>query len=48
MPPEHPLPDRVRVVVIGGGVGGASVAFHLAERGETDVLLVERSELTSG
>jgi len=48
MPPEQPLPDRVRVVVIGGGVGGASVAFHLAERGETDVLLVERSELTSG
>jgi 4-methylaminobutanoate oxidase (formaldehyde-forming) len=36
------------VVVIGGGVGGASVAYHLAERGERDVVLVERSELTSG
>ncbi len=43
-----PLPDRARIVIIGGGVGGASVAHHLAERGATDVLLVERSELTSG
>ena len=42
------LPDSARVVVIGGGVGGASVALHLAELGERDVLLVDRSELTSG
>jgi glycine cleavage system aminomethyltransferase T/glycine/D-amino acid oxidase-like deaminating enzyme len=42
------LPGRARVVVIGGGVGGASVAFHLVERGERDVLLLERAELTSG
>ncbi len=42
------LPDRARIVIIGGGVGGASVAHHLADRGERDVLLVERSELTSG
>ncbi len=42
------LPDRARVVIVGGGVGGASVAHHLAARGETDVLLVERAELTSG
>ena len=43
-----PLPDRARIVIIGGGVGGASTAHHLAERGERDVLLVERAELTSG
>ena len=42
------LPDRARIVIVGGGVGGASVAYHLAARGEADVLLVERAELTSG
>jgi 4-methylaminobutanoate oxidase (formaldehyde-forming) len=35
-------------VVIGGGVGGTSVAYHLAELGWTDVVLVDRAELTSG
>src|SRR4051794_16050088 len=42
------LPGSARVVVIGGGVGGASIAYHLAARGERDVVLVERAELTSG
>ncbi len=37
-----------RVVVIGGGVVGCSVLFHLARAGWTDVMLIERSELTSG
>jgi 4-methylaminobutanoate oxidase (formaldehyde-forming) len=35
-------------VVIGGGVGGASVAYHLSELGERDVLVLDRDELTSG
>jgi glycine cleavage system aminomethyltransferase T/glycine/D-amino acid oxidase-like deaminating enzyme len=42
------LPERARVVVIGGGVIGCSVAYHLAHMGCSDVLLVERDRLTSG
>jgi len=42
------LPDRCEVVVIGGGVIGCSVAYHLADAGITDVVLLERKELTSG
>jgi len=42
------LPSHARVVVIGGGVVGCSVLYHLAKRGWTDSVLVERSELTSG
>ncbi|MFI7589271.1 FAD-dependent oxidoreductase [Spongisporangium articulatum] len=42
------LPTRARVVVIGAGVGGASVAYHLAEAGERDVLVLDRAEPTSG
>jgi 4-methylaminobutanoate oxidase (formaldehyde-forming) len=43
-----PLPSRAQVVVIGGGVVGCSVAYHLARRGWTDVLLLEQHQLTSG
>ena len=42
------LPRAARVVVVGGGVGGASTAYHLAELGERDVVVLERDELTSG
>jgi heterotetrameric sarcosine oxidase gamma subunit len=42
------LPDRARVVVIGGGVIGCSVAYHLAAMGWQDVVLIERDKLTSG
>jgi 4-methylaminobutanoate oxidase (formaldehyde-forming) len=42
------LPDRARVVVIGGGVMGTSVAYHLAHAGWKDVLLLERDRLTAG
>jgi glycine/D-amino acid oxidase-like deaminating enzyme len=40
--------DHARAVIIGGGVGGTSIAYHLAERGWTDIVLVDRAELTSG
>jgi sarcosine oxidase, subunit beta len=42
------LPDRAEVVVIGGGVMGVSVAFHLAEAGVPDVLLLDRGPLGGG
>ncbi|HRI54230.1 MAG TPA: FAD-dependent oxidoreductase [Pseudomonadota bacterium] len=42
------LPQRARVVVIGGGIIGCSVAYHLAQQGLKDVVLLERDRLTSG
>jgi len=43
-----PLPSHAKVVVIGGGVVGCSILFHLAKFGWTDVVLLERDMLTSG
>jgi glycine cleavage system aminomethyltransferase T/glycine/D-amino acid oxidase-like deaminating enzyme len=40
--------EQARAVIIGGGVGGTSIAYHLTELGWTDIVLVERAELTSG
>ena len=45
---DRPLPPDAAVVVIGGGVMGTSIAFHLAEAGVGEVLLIEQSDLGSG
>ncbi|GGH27779.1 4-methylaminobutanoate oxidase (formaldehyde-forming) [Cribrihabitans marinus] len=42
------LPENARVVIIGGGVIGCSVAYHLSKLGWTDIVLLERKQLTSG
>ena len=41
------MKDQARAVVIGGGITGGSVLYHLAKSGWTDVVLVEKGELTS-
>ena len=45
---EISLPSHASVVIIGGGVIGCSVAYHLAELGWTDIVLLERKQLTCG
>ena len=42
------LPKRTRVVIVGGGVVGCSIAYHLTKMGWQDVVLLERQKLTSG
>ena len=42
------LPAHARVVIIGGGIVGCSIAYHLAKLGWRDVVLLERKQLTSG
>ena len=42
------LPQRAQVVVVGGGIVGCSIAYHLVRRGVTDVLLIEQNQLTGG
>ena len=46
--PTEPLPATAEVAIIGGGIMGASIAYHLAEAGVRDVLLIERNSLGSG
>lgn len=43
-----PIPQTARAVIIGGGISGCSVAYHLAKAGWTDIVLLERMSLTSG
>jgi glycine cleavage system T protein len=45
---DQTLPARARVVIVGGGIIGSSTAYHLARRGWSDVVVLERKRLTSG
>lgn len=46
--PAASLPSATRIVIVGGGIVGASIAYHLASAGVSDVVLVERGRLASG
>src|SRR5580698_1568901 len=47
-PPSAVLPSHARVVIIGGGIVGVSIAYHLTQLGWRDVVLLERAQLTAG
>ena len=42
------IPSEARIVIIGGGISGCSLAYHLAKIGWKDIILLERKKLTSG
>jgi len=48
VPEAGAIPTQARAVIIGGGVGGAAIAYHLTRLGWADVVLLDRSDLTSG
>lgn len=45
---QQTVPENARVVIVGGGIIGCSVGYHLAHMGWKDVVILERSKLTSG
>ncbi len=47
-PATGPLPSQARVVIVGGGIVGCSVAYHLTQLGWTDVLILEQGDLAGG
>ena len=47
-PAQKSFPTSARVVIVGGGVMGCGLAYHLAHEGWTDIVLLEKAELTSG
>jgi sarcosine oxidase subunit beta len=47
-PPERPLPQKAEVVIIGGGILGLALAYNLAKRGTTDLVVLEQSYLCAG
>ena len=42
------MKSQARIVIVGGGIMGVALLYHLAEEGCSDVLLIEKGELTSG
>ena len=42
------MKDQAQIVIVGGGIMGVSLLYHLAEEGCQDILLIEKGELTSG
>lgn len=42
------MKDQAQIVVIGGGIYGAQVAYHLAKNGRKDVVIIEKGEVASG
>ena len=42
------MKDQAQVVIVGGGIVGAQIAYHLAKMGWTDVILFEKGEIASG
>jgi glycine/D-amino acid oxidase-like deaminating enzyme len=45
---QRTLPQRADVVIVGGGIVGCSIAYHLTKIGITNVVVLERKQLTSG
>jgi len=45
---KQQFPSQAKIVIVGGGIAGCSVAYHLAKLGQTDVVLLEQGKLTSG
>ena len=48
MPSAQNLPSEAEVIIIGGGIVGCSIAYHLTKKGVKDVVLLERKQLTCG
>ncbi len=46
--PEGPVPSKAKIVIIGGGIMGLALAWNLAQRGETDIVVLERGYLLAG
>src|SRR5713226_2743572 len=45
---DQPMPDSARAVIIGSGIAGSSIAYHLTERGWRDIVVLEQGPLISG